>query len=400
MGVRLSLRASTIAVAGCALAIGLLAAAGASAEDRPLKIGLIEPMTGPFASTGAETVAAVKLYMAQHGDTVAGRKIEVLIRDDTGLAPDITKRFAQQLITNDHAEIIAGFGLTPLAFAAAPVATAAKVPMIVMNAGSLSVPQKSPYILRTSFSLVQYSAPMGTWEAKHGFKKLLTLGTDYAPGLDSEKAFSAAFKAAGGTIVDNMRMPLQNPDYGPFVQRAKDTHPDAVFAFVPSGEGAALMKQFAERGLTKAGIKLTGTGDVPDDNILNSMGDLALGMITSGIYSAAHDSPENKAYVKAFEKANPNRRPNFMSVGGYDGMNLIYEVLKKTNGSAEGDKFVAAAKGLAWVSPRGPISIDPVTRDITQNVYVSKVERKNGQLYNVEFETLGAFKADGTPAKK
>jgi len=376
-----------------AVALSALLGPGASAQQA-LKIGLIEPMTGPFASTGKQVDAAVKLYLAEHGDVVAGRKIEVLLRDDTGVAPETTKRFAQELVTNDHAEILAGFGLTPLAFAAAPVASEAKTPMIVMSAGTLIIPQRSPYILRTSFTLPQQTAPMALWAAKHDIKKVYTLVTDYGPGLDAETTFKTVFTANGGAV-DSARVPLNNPDYAPFIQRAKDAKPDAVFIFVPSGEGSAVMKQFAERGLAAAGIKLIGTGDVTDDDILDSMGDPALGTITSHFYSAAHPSPENKAFVAAFEKANGGMRPNFMAVGGYDGMALIYEALKKTGGSTEGDTFVAAAKGLSWTSPRGPMTIDPATRDVIQDVYLRKVERVNGHLYNVEFDRVAAVHPDG-----
>lgn len=388
MKIGLSLHATLVA-----LAMSALLSSGASAQQ-PLKIGLIVPMTGPFASTGKQIDAAVKLYVAEHGDVVAGRKIEVLLRDDTGTAPETTKRLAQELITNDHAEIIAGFGLTPLAFAAAPVATEAKTPMVVMAAGTLVIPQKSPYIVRTSFALPQQTAPIALWAAKHGMKKVFTLVTDYGPGIDAETTFKTVFTANGGTV-DSARVPLNNPDYAPFIQRAKDDKPDAVFIFVPSGEGSAVMKQFAERGLAKAGIKLIGTGDVVDDDILDSMGEPAIGTITSHFYSAAHPSAENKAYVAAFEKANGGMRPNFMSVGGYDGMALIYQVLKKTNGSADGDKFVVAAEGLSWTSPRGKITIDPTTRDVIQDVYLRKVERVNGHLYNVEFDRVRDVHPDG-----
>ncbi len=365
-----------------------------ASAQQPLKVGLITPMTGAMASTGRQVSAAVKLYIAEHGDVVAGRKIEVLLRDDTN-APETTKRYAQELVTNDHAEILTGFGLTPLAFAAAPIATAAKVPMIIMSAGTLVIPEKSPYIIRTSFALPQNTAPIAIWAAKNKIKKVFTLVSDYAPGLDSEKTFKSVFIANGGEIVGEARVPVQNPDYAPFVQKAKDSKPDALFVFVPSGEGAAVMKQFAERGLAKAGIKLIGPGDVTDDDILDSMGDAAIGTITSMHYSAAHPSAENKAYVAAFEKANAGMRPNFMSVGGWDGMALIYEVLKKTNGSAEGDKFIAAAKGLSWMSPRGKITIDPKTRDIIQDVYIRDVKRVGGHLFNVEFDRIPAVPPDG-----
>jgi branched-chain amino acid transport system substrate-binding protein len=381
-------------VALAVLTVGSFFATGALAQQ-PLKIGLILPMTGAMASTGKQVSAAVKLYLAEHGGMVGGRKVDVLLRDDAN-APETTKRYAQELVTNDHVEILAGFGLTPLAFAAAPIATAAKVPMIVMSAGTLVIPEKSPYIVRTSFTLPQNTAPIAVWAAKHDIKKVFTLVADYAPGIDSETTFKKVFTANGGQIVGEVRVPAQNPDYAPFIQRAKDAKPDALFVFVPSGEGAAVMKQFAERGLAKAGIKLIGPGDVTDDDILDSMGDPAIGTFTSMHYSAAHPSAENKAYVAAFEKANPGIRPNFMSVGGWDGMELINQVLKKTNGSTDGDKFIAAARSLSWTSPRGKMAIDAKTRDIIQDVYIREVKRVNGHLFNVEFDRVPAVNPDGS----
>ncbi len=363
--------------------------------QQPLKIGVILPMSGPFASSiGQQVYLGAKLYVAQHGDVVAGRKIELLLRDDAS-APEITKRIAQELVTNDHAEILAGFGLTPLAFAAAPIATAAKTPMIVMAAGTLAIPEKSPYIMRTSFTLPQQTAPIGAWAGKHGIKKVFTLVTDYGPGIDSEDTFIKVFKENGGQILGSVRVPLQNPDYAPFVQRAKGAKPDALFIFVPAGEGAAVIKECTERGLAKEGIKIIGPGDVMDDDLLDGMGDSVIGTITSHFYSAAHPSPENKAYVAAFEKANPGRRPNFMSVSGYDGMALIYQVLGKTSGSADGDKFVAVAKGMSWLSPRGMMSIDPKTRDVVQDVYIREVKRVGGHLFNIEFDRVPSVQPDG-----
>lgn len=377
-----------------AIALAGLAGAPAQAAD-PVKIGLILPMSGPFASTGKQIDAAVKLYMKTHGDTVAGRKIEVILKDDTGTAPDVTKRLAQELIVNDKVDILAGFGLTPLAFAAAPLSEEAKKPMIVMAAATSAITTKSPYILRTSFTLPQVTAGIADWAGKNKIKKVYILVTDYGPGIDAENQFKKTFAAGGGEVVGSARIPLKNPDYGPFMQRAKDAAPDAVFAFVPSGEGTGFMKEFAERGLAKAGIKLIATGDVLDDDILDAMGDTALGVISSHHYSAAHKSKENLQYVADFQKANPNMRPNFMSLGGWDGMDLIYQVLKKTNGDAGGDKFVAAAKGMSWLSPRGQISIDAETRDITQTVYIRKVEKVDGHLYNVEFDQLKDVKDPG-----
>ncbi len=371
-------------------------AAAATATVRPrtaraadaLKIGLIIPLTGPFASTGRQLEAACRLYMARNGDTVAGRKVELMVKDDTGLAPETTKRIAQELAVKDHVQVLAGFGLTPLAFAAAPIATEAKLPMIVMAAATSVIPQRSPFIVRAGFTLPQVTAPMADWAAKNKLKRVITLVTDYGPGLDAEKTFIKRFTDGGGQVVESVRTPLRNPDYAPFLQRVKDQKPDALFAFVPSGEGTAVLKQVGERGLREGGVQLICTGDVLDDDILNNMGKPALGVISSHHYSAAHDSPENKAYVDAFMKANGGMRPNFHSVGGYDGMHLIYEAVKKTGGTGSGEALVEAMKGMKWTSPRGPMSIDPATRDVVQNVYIRKVEDRSGTLWNVEFDRI------------
>ena len=384
------------------LAAGIVAATAAFAP-RPVlaqevvKIGLIVPMTGGQASTGKQIDNAVKLYMQQHGDTVAGKKIEVILKDDATL-PDNTKRLAQELIVNEKVSVIAGFGITPSAFAAAPLATQAKVPEVVMAAGTSVITEKSPYIVRTSFTLGQSSTIIADWAIKNGIKKVATLTSDYAPGNDALNFFKEHFVAGGGQIVEEVKVPLQNPDFAPFLQRMKDAKPDAMFVFVPAGQGGSFMKQYAERGLDKAGIKVIGPGDVTDDDLLKDMGDAVIGTVTAHIYSAAHPSAKNKEFVAAYKKAF-GQRPGFMAVGGYDGMHLIYEALKKTGGKADGDSLIAAMKGMAWESPRGPISIDPETRDIVQDVYVRKVEKVDGELYNVEFETFNAVKDPGKSKK-
>jgi len=387
------LRRHLVAVAALALV-----SSGAAAQDT-VKIGLILPMTGQQASTGKQIDAAVKLYMAQHGTTVAGKKIEVILKDDTSV-PDVTKRLAQELVVNDKVAILAGFGITPSAMATAPIATQAKVPEVVMAAGTSSITEASPFIVRTSFTLAQSSVPMAEWAYKNGIKKVVTLVSDYGPGIDAEKSFSDKFKADGGTIVENLRIPMRAPDFAPVLQKVADAKPDALFVFVPSGTGAQFVKQFVERGLDKSGVKLIATGDVTDDDQLNGMGDVVVGVINAHNYSANHDSALNKAYVEAFKKANGGLRPNFMSFGRYYGMALIYEALKKTNGSTDGEKLIAAMKGMAWESPRGPISIDADTRDIIQNIYIRKVEKVGGELYNVEFATIPNVKDPVKAAKK
>lgn len=368
----------------------------ALAQDA-LKIGLILPMTGPFASTGRQIDAAVKLFLAQQGAVHGGRKLEVVLKDDTGNA-DQTRRLAQELVVNDKVAVLAGFGLTPLAMATAQIATQAKVPQIVMAAATATITEASPYIVRTSFTLPQASEPMADWAAANGVKKVFTVVTDYGPGIDAETSFANKFKGAGGTV-ESVRVPLRNPDFAPFLQRVSEAKPDALFVFVPSGVGAQFMKQFVERGLDKAGVRLIGPGDVVDDDILEGMGEVALGTITTHHYSAAHDSPANKAFVQAFQKANPGMRPNFMAVGGYDGMVLIARALEATKGDATGDKLIAAMKGASWESVRGPVTIDPDTRDIIQNIYVRKTEKVGSELFNVEFATITGVK-DPVKARK
>jgi len=370
-------------------------AAGIAHAAEPLKVGLIVPMSGPFASTGRQVDAAVKLFLQQNGSTVAGRQVQIILKDDGGVSPDVTKRLAQELVARDKVQVLAGFGLTPLAFAAAPVATQAKVPMIVMNAATSVIPQRSPYIVRSGFTLAQVTAPMAQWAAKNKIKSVVTFVSDYGPGIDAEKVFVKDFSAAGGKIVASLRAPLRNPDYAPFLARVKDAKPDAVFVFVPSGEGAAVLKQFTDRGLAAAGIRLIATGDVLDDDLMPSIGSAALGVVSSHHYSAAHPSPENKAFVAAFTKANKDMRPNFHAVGAYDGMQMLYAALKKTNGDSTGPKLVEAMKGLSWNSVRGPVSIDPATRDIVQTVYIRKAEQVDGGIYNVEFDKVEKFKDPG-----
>ena len=375
-------------LARAALALSLFAIT-AAAQDT-VKIGLILPMTGPFASTGRQIDGAVKLWLQQNGTTVAGKKIEVIVKDDAGTA-DTTRRIAQELVVNDKVQVLAGFGLTPLALATAPIATQAKVPMVVMAAATSSIVDQSPMIVRAGFTLPQITTPLADWAAKNNIKKVVTLVTEYGPGIDAETAFKTRFTAAGGQVSEALRVPLRNPDFAPFLQKVKDNAPDAVFVFVPSGVGAIFMKQFVERGFDKSGIRLIATGDVTDDDILNDMGDVALGVITSMHYSAAHPSAANKAYVDAFKKQN-GIRPNFHSVGGYDGMRIIYRALEATKGNTDGEALVNAMKGLQFESPRGPVTIDPASRDPIQNVYLRKVEKVNGELWNVEFATVPAVK--------
>jgi len=376
------------------LAASLMSLAAQAAE--PLKIGLVLPMSGPFAAYGKQMEHGARLYLDQVGGTIAGRKVELLIKDDTGVAPEISKRVAQELVVKDKVDILAGFGLTPSAFAVAPIATEAKKPMVVMNAATSAITTKSDYIVRVSHTLPMVTAPIATWAAKNNIKKVYTLVADYGPGQDAEAQFKKTFTAAGGEVVGEVRTPVKNPDFAPFLQKIKDAKPQAVFLFVPPGEQTiAFTKGFAERDLAKAGIRIIATGDLTGEDVIDGVGDNALGIVNSMQYSEVHNSPENKAYVAAYYKAYPKDRPDFMSIGGYDGIQLIAKTLEKTGGDASGDKFMAAAKGMAWTSPRGPVSIDPQTRDIVQTIYIRKVEKVNGKLQNVEFESIPNVKDPG-----
>ncbi len=379
----------TYLTTGIALAVGALASTGAVAQDAT-KIGVVLPLTGGLAPVGKQVQAGIKQYMDKNGATVGGKKIDLIVKDDGGV-PDNSKRLAQELIVNDKVAVI-GSALTPSAMAVGPLSTQSKTANVVMVSGTSGVINpNNPYMVRTSFTLGQQSGIIAEWAAKNGSKKVVIVQSDWAPGAEAASVFTDAFTKAGGQVVETIKVPLANPDFAPFLQRARDLNPDTLFVFVPAGQAGTFAKQFTERGLDKAGIKLIGPGDIVDDNDLPGMGDAMLGVVTAGIYSAAHNSPANKEYVAAFKKAN-DYRPNFISLGGYDGMHLIYEALKKTGGKTDAEALVGAMKGMKWESPRGPISIDPDTRDIVQNIYIGKVEKVNGELYTVEFATFDAVK--------
>jgi branched-chain amino acid transport system substrate-binding protein len=371
--------------------VALAAVPWAHAQDT-VKIGLILPMTGQQASTGRQIEAAVKLWQAQNGTKAGGKTVEVIIKDDAAV-PDTSRRLAQELVVNDKVTVLAGFGVTPAAMATAPIATQSKTPMVVMAAGTSAITEASPFIVRTSFTLPQATVPIAEWATKNGIKKTVSLVADFGPGFDAEKFFADRMQLNGGQVLEKLRTPLRSPDFAPVLQKVRDLKPDALFVFLPSGQGAQFMKQFAERGLDKAGIKLIATGDVTDDDQLNDMGDVALGVVNSHHYSAAHNSAANKKFVDAFQAAN-KFRPNFMAVGGYDGMRVIYNALNATKGQG-GEALLNAMKGQLFESPRGQVLIDAQTRDIVQDIYIRKVERVNGQLWNVEFDVQKAVKDPG-----
>jgi branched-chain amino acid transport system substrate-binding protein len=377
--------------------LGLALSVSAAAAQEPLKIGLIQSMTGAFNTVGKAAVNGARLYIQQHGDTVAGRKIQLIVKDDA-TSPEAAKRLAQELIVNDKVAII-GAGITPSALTIAPLVTEAKIPTVVMVSGASITVDRSPYMVRTSFTLGQSSQVIADWAIKNGAKKIVTIVNDWAPGLESEATFKDRISKGGVQILESMRVPLANPDFAPFLQRARDLGPDTIFAYMPGNQSGVFAKQFVERGMDKSGIRLIGPGDLTDDDELPGMTDAVLGLITALHYSALHDSALNKAYVKDFEAAY-GKRPNFVSLGGYDGMHVIYEALKKTGGKTDGDAMLAAMKGMKWESPRGPMSIDPETRDVVHDEYIRRVEKVNGQLYNVELSTVEAVKDPVRGAKK
>jgi branched-chain amino acid transport system substrate-binding protein len=368
----------------------MLGALGAANAQDTIKIGLITPLTGPFTTVGQEMQAAARVYMQHNGDTVAGKKVELIVRDDGGV-PDNAKRIAQELIVNDKVAVLAGMGLTPIALAIAPLATQAKVPLVNMGAATSTIPAASPFIVRTSFAAAQPTVVGAQYFAKTGVKNVVTLVTDFAPGIEIETWFKKAFEAAGGKVTASLRVPIANPDFAPYLQRVADAKPEALMIFVPSGQGATLMRQFVERGLDKSGIKLLGDGSVLDDQLLDRIGNVALGVISANHYSDAHPSALNKKFTADFEKL-ANMRANFMGVGAYDGMALIYQALKKTNGDTDGTKLIEAMKGASWESPRGPMMIDPATREVVQNIYMRKVEKIGSRYQNTEFETVPMVK--------
>jgi branched-chain amino acid transport system substrate-binding protein len=383
-------------LAGCALM--LLGAGAADAQDT-VKIGLIMPYSGQFADTATQMDNGIKLYMKQHGDSLGGAKVEFVRKDTGGIAPDIAKRLAQEAIVRDHADILGGFLLTPNALAAADVSAEAKKFMVVMNAATSIITTKSPYLARTSLTTPQLNYTLGTWAAKNGIKKIYTMVSDYGPGIDAETWFQKGFEDGGGEIIGSVRFPVANPDFSAFVQRAKDTSPDAIYVWVPGGaQPAAVGKALAERGIDSTKTKVLGQDALTAESALKSMGDQALGIIMVANYDYNLDSPTNKAFVQAYNDAF-HRNPDFFSVGGYDGMHLIDAALQKAAGKTDGDSLIAAAKGMAWDSPRGPMSIDPETRDVVQTVHIFKVEKVGGELRNVEIDKVPNVKDPGHMTK-
>jgi branched-chain amino acid transport system substrate-binding protein len=373
---------------GWGLVAALLAfgwSAGGRAEE-PIKIGFIASLSGSFAAFGEQMSNGMELYMRQHGDSVAGRKIVIIRRDTGGVAPELAKRAAQELLTRDKVDFLTGFDFTPNALAVAPLATEAKVPMVLMNAATQLVTEKSPYAVRFSFTQEQILPPAGEWLAKNLVKRVYVAVSDFSAGYESEANFTKGFLAGGGEIVGSVHIPLINPEYATYVQRIKDTKPDAVFFFAPSGEEPmAFLRQYFALGLKDAGIRLIGGTDIIDDVAIENFGKAVLGLYTIHHYSYAHPSALNRAFIAAYKEAfGPRPRPNFYAVGGYDGMAAIYKVIAALDGRLDPEKEMAAFKTLGFESPRGPIAIDPATRDIIQSTYIRRAEEVDGEIVNRE----------------
>jgi branched-chain amino acid transport system substrate-binding protein len=364
----------------------LLPAAG-QAEDA-VKIGIIMAYSGQFADPSAQSDNGLKLYLKQHGNKLGGRDVEIIRKDTGGINPPVAKRLAQELITRDNVDLLTGFQLTPNALAAADVSAEAKKFMVILNAGTAIITTKSNYVARVSFTVPQLNQTLATWAAQNGLRSAYTLVADFGPGIDAEAAFQKGFKEAGGEIVGSVRMAVQSPDFSAYVQRAKDLDPQGIFIMIPGGaQPGAFGKALAERGVDPRKIEVLGQAEITDEHALASMGDIAIGIITASHYDYTHRSPLNDEFVQAYVNEY-HRNPDFFSVGGYDGMRLIDVALQKSGGKTDGDSLISAAKGASWESPRGPILIDPETRDIVQTVYIRKVEKVGGRLVNVEIAAI------------
>jgi branched-chain amino acid transport system substrate-binding protein len=396
----MKIKKRTVLAAFAGLGIACLAT-GAAAQDKPLRIGLIATYSGPYADYGRQFDAGVALYLKEHSGKLGGRSVEIIKKDTAGPAPNVAKRIAQELVVRDKVDVLTGLDFSPNALAVGAVATQAKVPTIVMNAAASQITTSSPYVARVAFTVQQVSDPMARWMLRNGIKEAYTVVADYAPGVDAETSFTKAFTEGGGKITGGVRTPMNNPDFSAYVQRIKDARPQAVFFFFPSGVmPPAFLKVWKERGMEQAGIKLFATGEATDDSFLEATGDVALGLVTSHHYSYAHPSAKNRKFVQDFAAAyGKSLRPNYFAVTAYDALAAIDLALAKTHGDASGDKLMAALKGLSFESPRGPIEIDPVTRDIVQTVYIRRTERVKGELVNVEFDKFERVKDPAKEAK-
>jgi branched-chain amino acid transport system substrate-binding protein len=384
------MRLGRFAAVAAASAVVAVAVSTAPGHAQTIKIGLINSNTGFLAQAGDEMEKGISLYVKTHEKELpSGVKVELIRRDDAA-APEVGKRVAQELITRERVQALLGIVGSPIAAAVAPLTAEAKIPLVITNAAGVAIPRISPYVARVSFTLWQQAYPLGKWAAQKGWKKGYTAVSDFIPGHDSEAAFTKAFTDAGGQIVGAVRFPPTNPDFIPFVQKVKDAKPDVLFIFIPAGgQATGMMKAIKDLKLREAGISVVSTQDLVPEEELPNMGDTPIDLITSGIYSVAGQRPANAAFLAAWNAEYAGRAiPDFLSAGGWDGAAALFNVIKQTNGKFDGDKAMAILKGWKHESPRGPIMIDPDTRDIIQNVYMRRTEMKDGKLANVEFDTI------------
>ncbi|WP_086999710.1 ABC transporter substrate-binding protein [Rhizobium sullae] len=370
---------------------------GAAAYADTIKVGVVGPFSGPFALQGKNFKAGIDAYMATNGAKIGANTIEVIYRDLPAADPAQSKALAQELVVKEKVQYLAGFYFTPDAMAVTPILKQANTPLVIMNAATSAIVTKSPLVVRTSFTLWQTSTPIAKVAFDKGVKKVISVVSDYGPGVDAENAFKAGFEKAGGEIVEAIRMPLATNDFSPIMQRIKDSGAQGVFAFLPSGPTTlGFVKAYDENGLKAGGIQLFAPGDLTQESDLPALGDAALGMLTTFHYAVSHDSPENRAFVEATGKAlgNPSEL-TFPAVGAYDGMHVIYKMIEATGGKQDAEKAVEAVKGLSWTSPRGPVSIDPESRHLTQNIYLREVTKDAGGKYiNKEIQV---FEKQGDP---
>jgi branched-chain amino acid transport system substrate-binding protein len=381
--------------AACAIPALALAPVGTPAADQPpLKIGVVISYTGPSAVSGQEWDDTVKLFQKQHGDTIAGRKIEFIKRDTGGPSPDVAKRLATELVTQDKVDMIVGIDYTPTAVGVGTVSTQAKKPVFIMNAATAGILKNAPYMVRFGYVTSQNDAPLGAWAAKNKIRSVYMLYADYAPGIDASAAFAKAFTAGGGKVIGEIKTPITTSEYSSYVQRIKDAKPDAVFIFVPLGPTSQqFMRAWSDAGMAKSGNKLLGDGSVTDETAIDGLGDTAIGMITSYPYSEAHPSKENQDFVKAFAQLNGTKvRPDLFAAFTWDLLTGMYRVIGQQGGKVDPDKTIELVRGMRFNGPRGPLTIDPSTRDPIQNIYIRRVEKRNGKLWNVEFETIPMVK--------
>jgi branched-chain amino acid transport system substrate-binding protein len=387
-----------LSLGACCFVISL-ASPLANAQNNTIRIGVITSLSGPAADSGAQMKAGIDTYLRLNGATVAGKRIEVIYKDDTGTQPDIAKRLATELVTRDRVDVLAGFVFTPNAMAAAGIADQSKKPMVVMNAAASALTTRSPYVTRVSYTIAQSAKPLAEWAYRTGARRVFTVVADYAPGIDAETWFNKTFTALGGKIVGSIRMPLTSVDYGAFVQRVKDEKPDAIHVFLPNGQPmVSFTKAYREKGLDKANIRFLGGEGWGDEDVLKAGGDALVGIYSSGFYSYTRPGAENAKFVEAFAKTVGGRmQPSFLAASSYDGMALIAKTLAKTGGKTDGAAFMQALKGYTSTSPRGVVTIDPATRDIVQTMYIRRIDKQDGRLVATEIDRFEAVK---DPAKE